>query len=69
VRVGTWNVAGAAGAAKNERRLRRILAIDADVWVLTETNDDLQLGDTFRAPADHGPRRGAMGDDLVAIFR
>lgn len=43
MRIGTWNVEYAAGATKNAARLARLRSADADVWVLTETHDDLDL--------------------------
>lgn len=43
IRIGTWNVQYAAGAAKNVARLERLRGADADVWVLTETHDVLAL--------------------------
>ncbi len=46
LRLGTWNLEYAAGAAKNVARLARLRAEDADVWVLTETHDQLDLAAT-----------------------
>src|SRR5689334_2175963 len=43
LRIGTWNVEYAAGANKNARRLEVLQANLADIWVLTETHDDLSL--------------------------
>jgi hypothetical protein len=43
VRIGTWNVEYAAGAAKNALRRDVLKAADADIWVLTETHDELNL--------------------------
>ena len=43
LRLAIWNVEYAAGAAKNAARLARILCENADILVLTETNDDLSL--------------------------
>lgn len=51
LRIGTWNVEYGEGAEKNRRRLRRLLEADADIWVLTETHDDLDLGTDFRCIA------------------
>lgn len=63
LRVGTWNVEYAAGEAKNRARLARLEAADADVWVLTETHDDLDLSRTHPVSlsTDQRPtgRRGA----------
>jgi len=41
LRVGTWNVQYARGAAKNALRLAALTQRRADVWVLTETHDEL----------------------------
>jgi hypothetical protein len=49
MRLGTWNVEYAAVRAKNDRRLSRLRKMDADIWVLTETHDDLDLGPDYRA--------------------
>jgi hypothetical protein len=43
VRIGTWNVQYARGIEKNKRRLEHLTSLTADVWVLTETHDDLDL--------------------------
>ena len=48
MRIGTWNVEYAS-PAKNERRLAVLRAADADVWVLTETRDSLDLSSTHQA--------------------
>ncbi len=43
IRVGTWNVQFGRGVDKNRLRLDVLTERDADVWVLTETHDDLAL--------------------------
>src|SRR4051794_309535 len=43
LRIGTWNVEHAS-AAKNAQRLAVIERADADIWVLTETQDGFDLG-------------------------
>jgi hypothetical protein len=48
LRIGTWNVEHAS-AARNPRRLQLIHAADADIWVLTETQDGLDLGSSYNA--------------------
>ena len=55
IRVGTWNVEYAQGAEKNRRRLGLLTAMDADVWVLTETHDNLDLSEHFE-PIHSFPR-------------
>jgi len=49
MRLGTWNVEYARGIERNRRRLEEMHRRDADVWVLTETHDDLQLGTPYAA--------------------
>jgi endonuclease/exonuclease/phosphatase family metal-dependent hydrolase len=49
LRVGTWNVQYGRGVDKNQRRLSLLEFQAADVWVLTETHDDLDLSATHRA--------------------
>lgn len=63
MRIGTWNVEYAEGADKNARRLARLRQVDADIWVLTETNDELDLSASHqsistvqRPPGDKGGR-------------
>jgi len=46
LRIGTWNVEYARGAEKNRRRLEHLTSLKVDVWVLTETHDDLDLSPT-----------------------
>lgn len=47
LKVGTWNVQYGRGAEKNATRLALLLAQDADVWVLTETHDELDLSPQY----------------------
>ena len=62
MRIGTWNVAYGIGQAANSRRRRQIEAIDADIWVLTETHDDLRPGDHY---ADHSSAQRPPGASTV----
>ena len=48
LRIGTWNVEYAS-AARNPLRLALIERADADIWVLTETQDGLDLGSSYSA--------------------
>src|SRR4249919_116326 len=48
IRIGTWNVERAS-AAKNPQRLEILRAAKADIWVLTETRDELDLGSEYTA--------------------
>jgi hypothetical protein len=47
IRVGTWNVQYGVGAEKNRRRRATLDRHEADVWVLTATNDQLDLSDAY----------------------
>lgn len=49
LRVGTWNVEYARGVEKNRARFKLIASLRADVWVLTETHDDLDLAGNHTA--------------------
>lgn len=42
LRIGTWNVEY-ANLANNPRRLELMHTANADIWVLTETRDELNL--------------------------
>lgn len=48
MRVGTWNVQYGRRSDLNDRRLRVLQRRDADVWVLTETHDELDLSATHQ---------------------
>ena len=60
IRIGTWNVQYGVGADKNVRRLAVLDEQDADVWVLTETNDQLDLSDRYQPV--HAARRYSPGN-------
>jgi hypothetical protein len=66
VRIGTWNVEYAAVEAKNRLRLQRLHQADADIWVLTETHDRLDLGSGYTAVSTPASRRG--GGRWVTIW-
>jgi exonuclease III len=42
MRIGTWNVEHARGTVPNELRRQVLESLDADIWVLTETRDELR---------------------------
>jgi hypothetical protein len=48
LRIATWNVEYAS-TNRNLQRLALIHAADADIWVLTETQDGLDLGSSYSA--------------------
>lgn len=66
-RVGTWNVQYARGIEKNQRRLDVITSLAADIWVLTETHDDLDLSATHR-PLHSDQRYSAPGGRWTTIW-
>lgn len=54
LRIGTWNVQYGVGAEKNRRRRALLDERNADIWILTETNDNLDLSDAYEAVhSDH----------------
>lgn len=67
MRIGTWNVEYAAGAAKNERRVARMREADAAIWVLTETHDTLVLGPEYHVLSTGQRPHGRSGGRWVAI--
>ena len=68
MRIGTWNVEHAAVPAKNARRRELLIAADADIWVLTETRDALDLGPThFAVHSDPRPKT-RVGERWVSIW-
>lgn len=66
--IGTWNVERNTGAAKNARRRETLGQHDCDVWVLTETHDDIDLSPTH-VPVHSAPRPNArVGERWVTIW-
>ena len=63
MRIGTWNVEYAAGLENNARRLQILRSNPADIWVLTETHDDLDLTSTH-LPVHSLPRKVRPGSDV-----
>ncbi len=61
LRIGTWNVEYANGAEKNRLRAQRLQRADANVWVLTETHDRLDLGTEGYAAVSSAPTRDDGG--------
>lgn len=68
LRLATWNVEYAAGATKNAARLARILSEKADIWVLTETHDDLSLVPTHASTTTVQRSTGRRGGRWTAIW-
>lgn len=42
MKIATWNVAYGISPSKNSRILKEMERVDADIWVLTETHDELR---------------------------
>ncbi len=66
MRIGTWNVEYAEGEAKNRLRIQRLHRAHADIWVLTETHDRLDLGPGYTAVSSPASRKG--GGRWVTIW-
>lgn len=72
VKIGTWNVEYARTAEANARRRAVMDACSADIWILTETHDDLTPGAEY-ASAHSRQRpfygsRVAQGSRWVSIW-
>lgn len=61
LRIGTWNVEYAKVTEKNRLRVKRLQWADADVWVLTETHDRLDLQSEGYAAVSSAPTRDDEG--------
>ena len=68
LRFGTWNVEYAAGVERNALRLALLQREDADVWVLTETHDELDLGSTHTAVSRAQRPTGRFGGRWTTIW-
>lgn len=68
MRIGTWNVEYARGVDRNKLRLALLERQKADVWVLTETHDDLDLGSTHAAVSTEQRPTGRIGGRWTTIW-
>jgi len=68
LRVGTWNVQYAAGKERNVLRRERLQRDPADIWVLTETHDDLDLSETHTAVSTPQRPTGRAGGRWTTIW-
>jgi endonuclease/exonuclease/phosphatase family metal-dependent hydrolase len=71
MRVATWNVARPVPSARRRRKLvaGQIQAVEADVWVLTETHDDVEPGPEYRSASTSGADRASgPGERWVSIW-
>lgn len=69
-RIATWNLERPRqnGWTKNQRRLDKIREIDADVWVLTETNSAISLQDQYQSVASCASEYHKAGENLTTIW-
>jgi exonuclease III len=68
MRIGTWNVEYAANVEKNKARLGILRSKPADIWVLTETHDDLTLAPCHTALHSVQRPTGRQGGRWVTIW-
>jgi hypothetical protein len=69
-RIATWNLERPKqnGWIKNQRRLNKIHEIDADVWVLTETNKAIELPSDYKPIASSSYQEHTAGENLSTIW-
>ena len=71
MRIGTWNIERPSlkNSVKNEARLEKIREIDADVWILTETHEVIDLSASHHGAATApSPRKPRPGEACAAIW-
>ncbi len=68
MRIGTWNVEYGAGAEKNARRMAILVRHAADLWVLTETHDNLDLSASHVPIHSRQRPHGRPGGRWVSIW-
>ncbi|MBD2079441.1 endonuclease/exonuclease/phosphatase family protein [Leptolyngbya sp. FACHB-17] len=69
-RIATWNLERPRqnGWIKNQRRLDRIREIDADIWVLTETNAAIDLKPDYEYVATVPYQGHKPGENLTTLW-
>ncbi len=69
MRIGVWNLECVNFKDRNAARLDFLLKHDADIWVLTETHEEIDLSPTHSLAARSKPRtRTANGMHWVSIW-
>ena len=70
LRIATWNLERPKlnGVAKNSRRLEKILEINADLWVLTETSSAIALEGYAGLASGSEPGYHSAGENFVTIW-
>ncbi|MBD1842953.1 endonuclease/exonuclease/phosphatase family protein [Cyanobacteria bacterium FACHB-63] len=69
-RIATWNLERPRqnGWIKNQRQLDRIREIDADIWVLTETNAAIDLKPDYQCDASVPYQGHRAGENLTTLW-
>ena len=74
MRIATWNLErpDPADVATNQARMEKIREVGADLWILTETHEVIDLSDTHHgaatAPsASQAPARAILRDGLEPV--
>ncbi|MBE9009284.1 endonuclease/exonuclease/phosphatase family protein [Pseudanabaenaceae cyanobacterium LEGE 13415] len=70
-RIATWNLERPTqkGWTKNQRRLEQIRKIDADVWVLTETNQAIDLHPDYESVVSVAwKNHHQLGENLTTLW-
>jgi hypothetical protein len=67
MRLATWNVEYARGLVKNRLRRDLLLEADSDVWVLTETHDELALTEAY-VPVRSSAQPSRPGSRWVTVW-
>ncbi len=70
MRIATWNLERPKlrSATKNKAILDQLIAIDADLWVLTETNDAIKLPGYFAASSPPVSGYHAAGENFTTVL-
>lgn len=74
MRIATWNVERPKNATstRSKRILTKLREIDADIWVLTETHDDISPGPEYdylaTEPVRKPPTRHAAGERRTIVW-
>lgn len=70
MRIATWNLERpkSRGTSKNKAILDQLISIDADVWVLTETNDAINLPGYFAASTPPVSGYHAAGENFTTVL-
>jgi len=70
MRIATWNLQRPkAGHPKNAGRLAKIAEVDADIWILTETDESVGLNEThYSASTELSPRKKPRPTEACATI-